>query len=75
MSDKKEVKMQRVKWFEVNACEEMVGKNVMKNGKAVGKIVDVAPGEVTAELPESLVKTIFSPILNSFVGVLYLPEL
>jgi ribosomal protein S3AE len=62
---KKEVKMKRVKWFDVNACEEMVGKDVTKNGKAVGKIVDVAPGEVTAELSKSVYKQIFSPILTS----------
>lgn len=60
--------MKRVNWFEVNACEEMVGKDVMKNGKTVGKVVSVKPGAVTAELSEKVFKQVFSSVLNSFIG-------
>ncbi len=66
---KKKEEMKRVKWFEVNACEEMVGKDVKKNGKIVGKIVGVEPGLVTAELSDKVFKQIYSPVLNCSIGV------
>jgi len=62
-------KKRLIKWTEVFACEEMVGKPVKKSGNVIGKIVDIAPGTVTAELPEKVFKQVFSPILNSSLGV------
>ncbi len=69
MKKKREEKKKRIKWVEELACEEMVGKFVKKNGKIVGKVVDVGPCEVTAEVTEKVFKDIFCPITNCIMGV------
>ena len=62
-------KKRLIKWTEVLACEEMVGKLVKKNGKVVGKIVNVGPSTVTAEVTEKVYKEIYCTVLNSSIGV------
>ena len=65
------MKKKIIKWNEILACEEMIGKPVRYmptggSGKIVGKVIDVEPGTVTAEIyDEKIFKKIHNPVHTS----------
>ena len=66
--------MKTVKWFEPMACEEMIGIPVVYRptggkGEVVGKVINVGPGEVTAEISEEIYKKALCPVSNGLLGV------
>lgn len=68
------MKKRTVKWFEPLACEEMIGIPVIYRptggkGDVVGKVVDVGPSEVTAEISEEVYKKALCPVSNDLLGV------